>query len=306
MRVNAAYSFPLAHAEGASPTPPPPRSAVSAGPSKPAALLVTAHPDDEAMFFAPTLLALARVGVPVTVLCLSTGDADGLGRVRSKELERACEVLNVPRSRVELLDDPDLRDGFRSVWPAERVAAAVAAAVKKHGTGRVITFDARGVSGHPNHIATHRGVRLFLRQQKELLADKPEGRGKAEAGGKAEPSAACKADGAGDAPLGRVLGWQLTSTNLLRKFSGVLDIVPSLMGVWDGTPHPQSDAAPPPARGPPPPARALCFVTPNVARGVEAMSLHVSQFVWYRRLFVLFARYSYVNTLAPLPPALAA
>mgnify|MGYP002379823797 CR=1 FL=1 len=37
-------------------------------------LLVIAHPDDEAMFFAPTLLALAHEQREVHVLCLSTGN----------------------------------------------------------------------------------------------------------------------------------------------------------------------------------------------------------------------------------------
>ena len=37
------------------------------------ALLVIAHPDDEAMFFAPTLQQLAARGVDTAVLCLSTG-----------------------------------------------------------------------------------------------------------------------------------------------------------------------------------------------------------------------------------------
>lgn len=39
--------------------------------------LLIAHPDDEAMFFAPTLLALARpeTGNHVKVLCLSTGQS---------------------------------------------------------------------------------------------------------------------------------------------------------------------------------------------------------------------------------------
>lgn len=38
-------------------------------------LLLIAHPDDEAMFFAPTLLALTRpeAGNHVKILCLSSG-----------------------------------------------------------------------------------------------------------------------------------------------------------------------------------------------------------------------------------------
>ena len=37
------------------------------------ALLVIAHPDDESMFFVPTILALAAAGRRVRILCLSTG-----------------------------------------------------------------------------------------------------------------------------------------------------------------------------------------------------------------------------------------
>lgn len=40
--------------------------------------LLIAHPDDEAMFFAPTMLALTRpeTGNHVKILCLSTGKTD--------------------------------------------------------------------------------------------------------------------------------------------------------------------------------------------------------------------------------------
>jgi N-acetylglucosaminylphosphatidylinositol deacetylase len=42
--------------------------------------LLIAHPDDEAMFFAPTVLALTRpeTGNHVKILCLSTGTLDEL------------------------------------------------------------------------------------------------------------------------------------------------------------------------------------------------------------------------------------
>jgi N-acetylglucosaminylphosphatidylinositol deacetylase len=36
-------------------------------------LLVTAHPDDESMFFAPTLAHVLQRGAEVHILCLSTG-----------------------------------------------------------------------------------------------------------------------------------------------------------------------------------------------------------------------------------------
>ncbi len=37
-------------------------------------LLLIAHPDDETMFFSPTVFALLRESCRVCVLCLSTGD----------------------------------------------------------------------------------------------------------------------------------------------------------------------------------------------------------------------------------------
>ena len=36
--------------------------------------MVVAHPDDETMFFGPTVCNLVRSGADVHVLCLSTGD----------------------------------------------------------------------------------------------------------------------------------------------------------------------------------------------------------------------------------------
>ena len=42
--------------------------------STPRTLLVTAHPDDECMFFAPTVLELLRRRCSLFMLCLSTGE----------------------------------------------------------------------------------------------------------------------------------------------------------------------------------------------------------------------------------------
>jgi len=70
--------------------------------------LLIAHPDDEAMFFAPTLLALTSPSLnnTVSVLCLSTGNAENLGPIREKELAASCEILGVDRTRVHSFDHP--------------------------------------------------------------------------------------------------------------------------------------------------------------------------------------------------------
>lgn len=70
--------------------------------------LLIAHPDDEAMFFSPTVLALTRPGAGnhVRILCLSTGDADGLGETRRRELVKSGAVLGVrDEADVFVIDD---------------------------------------------------------------------------------------------------------------------------------------------------------------------------------------------------------
>ena len=85
-------------------------------------LLLTAHPDDECMFFAPTLLGLAAQQEPrgtassnkrntyeLYSLCLSTGDAEGLGETRKRELARSLDVLGIPEGRRWVLEEPYAR-----------------------------------------------------------------------------------------------------------------------------------------------------------------------------------------------------
>ena len=75
-------------------------------------LLVIAHPDDEAMFFVPTIHTLVQEAHSnVYILCLSTGNFDGLGSVRTEELYASAKVLNVANTNVKIINDPTLQDG---------------------------------------------------------------------------------------------------------------------------------------------------------------------------------------------------
>ena len=58
-----------------------------------ALLLVTAHPDDEVMFFAPALLCLGEE-FTIYILCLSTGDYDGLGASQAGAHKGLCTTWN--------------------------------------------------------------------------------------------------------------------------------------------------------------------------------------------------------------------
>lgn len=66
------------------------------------------------MFFAPTILALISLyhneethqDGQIYSLCLSSGDADGLGELRKKELRDSLDVLGIPQERTWVLDEP--------------------------------------------------------------------------------------------------------------------------------------------------------------------------------------------------------
>ncbi|KAL3680279.1 hypothetical protein R1sor_023235 [Riccia sorocarpa] len=220
-------------------------------------LLLVAHPDDECMFFGPTLLSLSMLGgCEFHVLCISNGNADGLGAVRTLEMMSSCSVFKVPAENVKVLDHSSLQDGHRQQWSQPLLVQIIKETVETQAIDSVITFDDYGISGHPNHFALSHSLRAYFAQRSQ------------------------------DASDGRPIeGWELESVNILRKYSGVLEIFTSTMAwLWSrkvGDSH--------------------CFVTPKPFTSVEAMKQHKSQWLWFRRLFVFFASYTYVNTLRKVP-----
>ena len=86
-------------------------------------LLVIAHPDDEAMFFVPTIAHLVESGAQVHILCLSSGNYDGLGAVRSLELQASARVLRA--TKAVCVEHAQLQDGPHSDWPPAVIAEHV-------------------------------------------------------------------------------------------------------------------------------------------------------------------------------------
>nr|XP_005340872.1 N-acetylglucosaminyl-phosphatidylinositol de-N-acetylase isoform X2 [Ictidomys tridecemlineatus] len=124
-------------------------------------LLVIAHPDDEAMFFAPTVLGLARLKHRMSLLCFSAGNYYNQGEIRKKELLQSCDVLGIPTSRVMIIDNSDFPDDPGVQWDTEHVANILLQHVEVNDINLVVTFDAGGVSGHSNHIALYTAVRAL-------------------------------------------------------------------------------------------------------------------------------------------------
>ena len=270
------------------------------------------------MFFSPTLQSLTHPSLEnhVKILCLSTGNADGLGEVRRKELESAAVTLGLrKREDVFILDDEKrFKDGMDQQWSADEIARVLASAFAPQLNGPppsstppaqektdksskldrksssktkkssktstpspvptpppaaappgpratidvLITFDKQGISAHPNHISLYNGARTFI---SNLM--------------RGHSGYACP-----------VNLYTLTTVNMLRKYSFIVDAVPTLIqGILGGSKKIGDK---------------VLFMSDMAKywKAREAMvSGHKSQMVWFRWGWIGVGRYMVVNDL---------
>ena len=86
-------------------------------------LFVTAHPDDECMFFTPTIVAVKNF-TDAHILVLSNGGYDGLGPERTAEMTAAARQMGFETHKV--VNDERIADGPWS-WNATIVAELIKA-----------------------------------------------------------------------------------------------------------------------------------------------------------------------------------
>ncbi|ODQ78639.1 hypothetical protein BABINDRAFT_162347 [Babjeviella inositovora NRRL Y-12698] len=131
-----------------------------------------AHPDDEVMFFGPTILELSlpKYNNSMNLLCLSTGNGAGLGSTRELELLKSTQILfslygsQRPQPVVKIVnDEARFMDTMDAEWDAQLVAEELGLFVKT-SDALVITFDEGGVSGHPNHVSLFEGAKVYVSQ----------------------------------------------------------------------------------------------------------------------------------------------
>jgi N-acetyl-1-D-myo-inositol-2-amino-2-deoxy-alpha-D-glucopyranoside deacetylase len=146
-------------------------------------LLVHAHPDDESIYTGAAMARYAAEGAQVTLVTCTLGELgeiippslahlaaekeDQLGEYRIGELAAACAALGVTDHR--FLGGPGRwrdsgmmgtagNDDPRSFWRAD-VDQAARALLDVIGVVRpqvLVTYDADGAYGHPDHIQAHR------------------------------------------------------------------------------------------------------------------------------------------------------
>ena len=87
-------------------------------------LLLTAHPDDEIMFFYPTIKELCKCN-DLYLLCLSNGDYDGIGYIREKELKKLCQIINFKGLKISVFED-----NINKFWDQQNIEKIVTNYIK--------------------------------------------------------------------------------------------------------------------------------------------------------------------------------
>ena len=206
-------------------------------------LLVTSHPDDETMFFGPTILSMTKnPSVSLFLLCMSNGDYRREGQIRKKELYSACQLLGIEEPNITILSYTKLRDDPSLRWRDEIVSEVVLHTIESQDIDTVLTFDRHGISGHKNHCALYTSL-AFLCLEDRIPRT-------------------CRV-------------FALKTVNLVLKYSSFLDVPMSFLL----TPSAAYVASP---KG---------WLTLR-----KAMRAHKSQYVWFRKLYMLFSRYVLINT----------
>ncbi|KIO22456.1 hypothetical protein M407DRAFT_117892 [Tulasnella calospora MUT 4182] len=268
----------------------PPHTPNEPGSPKVKALVVTAHPDDECMFFGPTIIGLREQNAEVYSLVLSNGNSEGLGKERELELVESYAVLGVDRDKVFVLDHPQLQDDITRHWRTDLIAGIVHDYVQRLGITDIITFDRFGVSKHPNHISTCEGVVLFFAN---FSLPPPSD---------SSPS---------PTPVQPPRLWALRSVSVLTKYTGFLSTIS--LRIILAVEHFQrlvlralgrDDTALPSIRtgDTMKTAPLLTFLSHpgQYVTTLNAMRKHRTQLVWFRWLYVTWSRYMWVNELQEL------
>ncbi|KAL2128274.1 hypothetical protein VTI74DRAFT_9423 [Chaetomium olivicolor] len=226
-------------------------------------LIVTAHPDDECLFFSPSILGVLDRNRDITggLLVMSTGNNYGIGETRQKELQGSCKALGIHPQRCVAMDHPELQDNPKVWWNTELIEEIVHQHVRRWQVDAILTFDEGGVSGHLNHRAVSAAVRHYA-------ATNPE------------------------APV----AFTLTTTSLLRKYTFLGDLpltaLPFTWRIISAISYPTTTADSKDG------GRSLLANTwDRYLKTRSAFAQHPSQYTWDRHLYMIVSRYVWFNDL---------
>ncbi|WVQ65220.1 uncharacterized protein L199_003393 [Kwoniella botswanensis] len=230
----------------------------SAHDGHPKALILTAHPDDEVMFFSPTILSLVSEGWTVSGLCLSTGNSSGLGVIRTEELYGSYQVLGVERKNVKVIDHRDLQDSLTAHWDPHLISDILLDHLNDHPADLTVTFDEIGITHHPNHISLSQALALLQTHTQ---------------------------------PSPKII--HLKSPGVIPKFTGPL--YPIYLNLQKILYHIlKSDAQ---KEGQEEKGLVVVSSPAQWVQSIQAMMAHRTQLVWFRWLYLAASRLMWVNEL---------
>jgi len=275
---------------------------------------IIAHPDDECMFFTPTILHYKRLEYNIKVLCLSTGDQAKLGQFRRVELVKSCNEMGIPARNVHIFDSPVMQDGMDKHWPTQDIADLLGDVVERYLIDEIITFDQWGVSRHPNHCDTYKGVELFLKTyQAARKKTLPTSHRKQVEQQHKTNNNNNNSGGSTVGQLKEIRGYKLETVGLLRKYIGIWDILVSkLFGAVDGETYHAKQIYSNESNQDNTSKTSLINNNNNnptimytstqlfPPSSYAPMKQHETQFVWFRYLFIFLSRYSFINTLTEI------
>ncbi|KIV93961.1 hypothetical protein PV10_05131 [Exophiala mesophila] len=284
-------------------------------------ILLIAHPDDESMFFSPTLQALTHPSLQnhLKILCMSTGNADGLGDTRRLELETAALTLGLRRKEdVFVLDDERFKDGMKEDWQSDDIVRVLASAFAPHLNAPTAPASSTGSSGDKDKerrkSKSSKSSKLSPTSTstatESTTTPATEGPRASidvlitfdEAGVSSHPNHIALYHGARQFVQSIMKGhsgytcpvalYTLPSVNIVRKYSFIMDALPTFLSGISGalTGGGSQDSS----------AKPVVFVN-DIARYWKARdamtSGHKSQMVWFRWGWIGLGRYMVVNDL---------
>ncbi|WP_413319180.1 PIG-L family deacetylase [Agrococcus sp. 1P02AA] len=154
-------------------------------------MFVHAHPDDETLSTGVAIAAVAESGGDAVVVTFTLGERGevraermpdveevGIGEVRRAELDAALRALGARGRRIHGWDDsgmawhtngkagaaPDAPPTSMSRADVDDLADALSAVVEEVDPTALVTYDADGGYGHPDHVAAHHAAVLVARR----------------------------------------------------------------------------------------------------------------------------------------------
>jgi hypothetical protein len=117
-------------------------------------LVIMAHPDDESIFLAGTILQNRKL--PWYIICVTDANADQMGEVRNKQFHQALKALN---SNGEIWNFPDIYENRLNI---EKIEAQLS---ELPTPSAIYTHNILGEYGHPHHQDISYACQKFYHQK---------------------------------------------------------------------------------------------------------------------------------------------